>query len=152
MSSLNLKVPPPVVLLICAALMWLLSLLFPTTNAPALSVIVAPILGVIGLCIAASGILSFRKAATTVNPLTPEKTSSLVIVGIYKLTRNPMYLGLLFVLLAWSVFLSNLYSASMLIVFVLYMTQFQIKPEETALTAIFGEAYLAYKKSVRRWI
>lgn len=152
MSSLNLKVPPPVVLLICAVLMWLLSLLLPTTNAPGLSVIVAPILGVIGLCIAASGILSFRKAATTVNPLTPEKTSSLVIVGIYKLTRNPMYLGLLFVLLAWSVFLFNLYSASMLIVFVLYMTQFQIKPEETALTAIFGEAYLAYKKSVRRWI
>lgn len=152
MSSLNLKVPPPVVLLICAVLMWLLSLLLPTTNAPGLRVIVAPILGVIGLCIAASGILSFRKAATTVNPLTPEKTSSLVIVGMYKLTRNPMYLGLLFVLLAWSVFLFNLYSASMLIVFVLYMTQFQIKPEETALTAIFGEAYLAYKRSVRRWI
>lgn len=152
MSKLNLKVPPPVVLLTSAVLMWLLSELFPTNNEPQLRFVIAPLLACIGISIAISGILSFRRAATTVNPLTPEKATSLVIVGVYKFTRNPMYLGLLFILIAWFVLLSNLYSAFMLIVFVLYLTEFQIKPEEKALTVLFGDEYVAYKKSVRRWI
>lgn len=152
MSSLKLKIPPPVVLVISALLMWFLSVLFPTSNEPALRIYIAPIFGLIGILIALSGILSFRKAATTINPITPEKSSSLVIDGVYRFTRNPMYVGLFFMLFSWSVFLFNLYSVSILIAFVLYLTEFQIKPEEEALTAIFGDEFTAYKKSVRRWI
>ena len=152
MSKLNLKVPPPLILLISAVLMWLLSERFPTMDAPQLRLLIAPILACLGFSIAVSGILSFRRAATTVSPLTPERATSLVIVGVYKFTRNPMYLGLLLILIAWSVFLFNLYSALMLIVFVLYLAEFQIKPEEKALTALFGEEYVAYTKSVRRWV
>tara|TARA_R110001592_G_scaffold52480_1_gene160529 strand:+ start:3004 stop:3462 length:459 start_codon:yes stop_codon:yes gene_type:complete len=152
MSMLNLKVPPPVVLLISAVLMWMISERFPTNNEPQFRLLIAPILAGLGLSIAVSGILSFRRAATTVSPLTPERATSLVIVGIYKFTRNPMYLGLLLILIAWSVFLFSLYSALMLIVFVLYLTEFQIKPEEKALTTLFGDEYVAYTKSVRRWV
>lgn len=152
MSCLNLKVPPPVVLIISAVLMWLFSEFIPTMNEPQLRLVIAPVLACIGILIAVLGILSFRRAATTVNPLAPEKATSLVIAGIYRFTRNPMYLGLLFILIAWSVFLSNLYSAFVLIAFVMYITQFQIKPEENALTVLFGKEYMAYKESVRRWI
>ena len=152
MSMLNLKVPPPVVLLISAVLMWLISERFPTNNEPQFRLLIAPILAGLGLSIAVSGILSFRREATTVSPLTPERATSLVIVGIYKFTRNPMYLGLLLILIAWSVFLFSLYSALMLTVFVLYLTEFQIKPEEKALTTLFDDEYVAYTKSVRRWV
>ena len=152
MTALKLKVPPPVVLLITALLMWLISERFPTMSEPQFRLLIAPILACLGLSIAVSGILSFRRAATTVSPLTPERATSLVIVGIYKFTRNPMYLGLLFILIAWAVFLFNLYSALMLIVFVLYLTEFQIKPEEKVLTVLFGDEYVAYTKSVRRWV
>ncbi len=151
-NMLKLKVPPPLVLLISAVLMWLLSELFPTTNENSLRLFIAPTIAIIGIIIAVSGILSFRRAATTVNPLKPERATSLVIVGIYKFTRNPKYLGLLFILIAWSVYLFSLYSALMLIVFVLYLTEFQIKPEEKALTVLFGDDYVAYTKSVRRWV
>lgn len=152
MSSLKLKIPPPIVLIVSASFMWLLSVFFPATNEMQLRIFAVPILAVFGMSIAVSGISSFKRAQTTVNPTTPEKSSSLVTTGIYKFTRNPMYLGLLFLLLAWSVFLSNLYSAVILVAFVVYMTEFQIKPEEEALRSSFGEEYESYKNSVRRWL
>lgn len=152
MSSLKLKVPPPIVLIISALLMWLLSEYFPTVSESSLRLVIAPILACSGFIIAVSGILSFRRVATTIHPTTPSKTSSLVTVGVYKFTRNPMYIGLLLILIGWAVFLFSLYSAFILIAFVLYLTEFQIKPEEEALLIIFGEEYEAYKKSVRRWI
>ncbi len=152
MSSLKLKVPPPVLTIIAALSMWLLSALMPTESELQFRIPVISILACVGLFFSASGILSFKKAETTVNPMTPNKASSLVIVGIYKITRNPMYVGLLFFLIAWSVFLWSLPSAFILIVFVIYITEFQIKPEEEALISLFGEAYVSYKKSVRRWL
>ncbi len=72
--------------------------------------------------------------------------------GIYSITRNPMYLGLLFVLTAWSIFLANPLPFLMLPVFMLYINRFQIAPEERALTALFGSDFAAYQSRVRRWI
>jgi protein-S-isoprenylcysteine O-methyltransferase Ste14 len=51
-----------------------------------------------------AGIVSFRKAVTTVYPLKPDMTLSLVTTGIYKITRNPMYLGSLLLLIGWAFF------------------------------------------------
>jgi len=82
----------------------------------------------------------------------PEKASSLVSSGIYKLTRNPMYLGLLLVLLAWAVFLSNALPFIFLPAFIIYINQFQIGPEEIALSSAFGQEFEAYKSRVRRWL
>lgn len=105
-----------------------------------------------GAFISVSAVVSFRKARTTVNPTAPEECSSLVISGVYKMTRNPMYLGLLIFLLAWGLFLSNLYSLVLSAGFVLYMNRLQIQPEERALEACFGAEFLAYKNRVRRWL
>ena len=82
----------------------------------------------------------------------PDSTSSLVISGIYKYTRNPMYLGFVLVLLGWAAFLSNLAALALLPAFVLYINRFQIIPEEHVLTSLFPDAYPAYRARVRRWI
>jgi len=103
------------------------------------------------------GDLSFRGCLvqmreTTVNPMRPDSTSSLVVSGIYKYTRNPMYLGFLLVLVGWAIFLSNLAAFALLPAFVVYMNHFQIGPEERALGSLFAQEYQAYHARVRRWI
>jgi len=97
-------------------------------------------------------VVSFRKAKTSVNPITPDACSSLVVSGIYKKTRNPMYVGFLFFLIGWGLFLSNLFSLVLPAGFFLYMNRFQIQAEEQALESFFGAEYMAYKNRVRRWL
>jgi protein-S-isoprenylcysteine O-methyltransferase Ste14 len=133
--------------------MWLISLQFSGIPSPIqikLMTFVA-LAGIGAFFFVASG-MSFIKAKTTVNPMTPDETSSLVTSGIYKHTRNPMYLGCLFILIGWGLFLSNLYSLALSVGFVPYMNRFQILPEERALESIFGAEFLAYKERVRRWL
>jgi protein-S-isoprenylcysteine O-methyltransferase Ste14 len=96
--------------------------------------------------------VSFRKAKTSVNPTKTNLTSTLVTDGIYKNTRNPMYVGFLFFLIGWGFILYNIYSMTLCIGFVLYMNRFQIQPEEKALMSIFGEEFVDYKRRVRRWL
>jgi protein-S-isoprenylcysteine O-methyltransferase Ste14 len=153
MRSLELKVPPPAVALVIAVLMWLLSLAAPalTFVIPARTLI-AIILAVAGIGTAIAGVATFARAKTTVNPTTPERSSSLVSWGIYKVTRNPMYLGLLLVLTGWAIFLSNPLPFLFLPIYMLYINHFQIAPEERALTSLFGREFAAYQSRVRRWI
>jgi protein-S-isoprenylcysteine O-methyltransferase Ste14 len=153
MHVLKLKIPPPLVALVAALAMWFAARAAPscTFMLPAQRILAACV-AVVGVATSIIGVASFRRAGTTVNPMRPEKASSLVISGIYKLTRNPMYLGLLLVLLAWAVFLSNAVAFIALPAFVLYMNRFQIGPEETALASVFGQEFAAYKSRVRRWL
>src|ERR1041385_598640 len=127
MRALKLKIPPPVVALVMAVLMWLLAQAAPRfdVSLPARRVIAA-FVALAGVSTAMAGVVSFRRAGTTVNPLRPEKASSLVVSGIYRVTRNPMYLGLLLVLIAWEVILSNALAFIILPAFILYMNHFQI--------------------------
>ncbi len=152
MIFLELKIPPVLIFVICGMFMWLTSLV---TNGvgidPKIRFFSGIILLMTGGYIAGAGMIGFRKAKTTVSPLNPNKTSSLVCSGIYQHTRNPMYLGLLFCLFSWTCFLDNLFSIIFIIFYLLYMTQFQIKPEERILVSIFGDNYKLYKKKVRRW-
>ena len=153
MKSLELKVPPPAVALVIAVLMWLLSLLAPAlTFAIPARILIAIILAVTGVATAVAGVTTFARAKTTVNPTTPQKSSSLVSWGIYSITRNPMYLGLLLVLTAWAIFLSNPLPFLLLPIYMLYINRFQIAPEEHALTSLFGRDFAAYQSRVRRWI
>ena len=153
MRFLELKVPPPVVALFIAGLSWIASWAAPTLGfvLPYRHVIVLASL-VAGVCIAMSGVASFRRARTTVNPLKPEKSTALVMSGIYRYTRNPMYLGLLLVLLGWAFFLANALTFVFLPVFILYMNRFQIEPEERVLASVFGQDFMAYLSKVRRWL
>ena len=133
--------------------MWLTTWLLPAfAFAMPASRAVAFCLALIGFVAGVSGVVSFRRAATSVNPLRPETASSLVVSGIYRFTRNPMYLGLLVVLLGWAVFLSSAVAFVWLPAFVVYMNRFQIGPEETALASLFGPEFTNYRMKVRRWL
>ncbi|UJW81164.1 methyltransferase family protein [Hydrogenophaga sp. SL48] len=153
MSALELKVPPPIVALVLALLMWLTPAYAGLVQIPLMArVLWAVLLVCIGQGIAIAGMLAFRRAKTTVNPVKASQASSLVVQGVYRYTRNPMYVGLLLALLAWAVFLANPFSLSWVVLFVLYITRFQIIPEERVLTSLFGAEYEAYKGRVRRWV
>ena len=111
MKFLELKIPPVLFFFVTATCMWSMTLI---SNELGINTNIRFIIGAVSLLaggfIAISGIVGFRKAKTTVNPTKPDKASSLVCSGIYRYTRNPMYTGLLFVLIAWSCFLDNLFS------------------------------------------
>jgi protein-S-isoprenylcysteine O-methyltransferase Ste14 len=153
MHPLKLRIPPPLVAAMIALLMWLVSRAVPAAEfAVPFGRVLAACVAVAGFAIAVAGVLAFRRVRTTVNPLQPEKASTLVTSGIYRFTRNPMYLGMLLVLLAWALILSNAIAATILPAFVLYMNRFQIRAEETALTALFGQEFVEYKSRVRGWL
>ncbi|GAB3104640.1 hypothetical protein GCM10027081_35450 [Cupriavidus yeoncheonensis] len=96
--------------------------------------------------------VSFLRAKTTMNPVRPDTASLLVTDGVFRFTRNPMYLSLLLYLLAWAVYLSNWLALLLLPLFVLYINRFQIAPEERMLSSLFDAQYVAYKGKVRRWL
>jgi protein-S-isoprenylcysteine O-methyltransferase Ste14 len=152
MASLELKVPPPVVALLVALAMWGLARLAPLAGGPSSRAVVALALAALGVAFSVSGAIAFRRAKTTKNPMKPQAASSLVVSGVYKLTRNPMYLGLSLVLLGWAVFLWSAWALLGPVVFITYISRFQIAPEERILTTLFGSEYSAYKAKVRRWL
>jgi protein-S-isoprenylcysteine O-methyltransferase Ste14 len=153
MNSLELKIPPPFVALALGLLMWLASSVAQPIEVPfALRLGIALVLLAVGQSISISGMVAFRRAKTTMNPIKASAASSLVSSGVYRFTRNPMYLGLLITLLAWAVFLSNPLALLFLPLYVLYINRYQIGPEERVLASLFGAEYAAYKKKVRRWL
>lgn len=153
MQALELKIPPVAVFLIFAAAMWALSRMTPAGdfNLPYAAAI-GTVLAVLGLAVAIAGVREFRRQQTTVNPTKPEEASAVVSGGVYRLTRNPMYLGLAGWVLALGLFLQNIVALACLPAFVLYMNRFQIRPEERVLQEKFGAEYLGYRATVRRWL
>lgn len=153
MNWLEHKIPPPVVGLVVGLSMWAMSkVTAPLPFATELRHALAAAFVVVGLGFDVLGLLAFRTAHTTVNPLRPEKASALVVGGVYRITRNPMYMGMLCLLLAWAVFLASPLLLVGPLLFVLFITRFQIIPEERILRQRFGEPYDAYLQRVRRWI
>jgi len=152
MQSLELKVPPLAVILIALALVYVLTKLplpqyhFAWTDA------VSGLFLLTGAISAFLGLWQFRQARTTSNPLNPSKASNLVTSGIYRFTRNPMYLGMLFVLIGGIIEFGALLGFVIIPLFVWYMTRFQIMPEEQIIEGLFGQDYRDYKQQVRRWI
>jgi len=150
--ALEHRVPPPLVGLLVGALMAGLAQFGPALALPDnVRHGLTALLIVLGIGFDVTGLLAFRKARTTVNPLKPGKASTMVTGGVYRLTRNPMYVGMLLFLLGWAVHLSALWAFAGLPLFVLYIGRFQIEPEERALEALFGDDYRRYAQRVRRW-
>jgi protein-S-isoprenylcysteine O-methyltransferase Ste14 len=153
MAWLERRIPPPAVALVVAAAMWGVAGIGPRwTLAPAIHYVVVAVVAAAGAAFDLLGLLAFRRARTTVNPLRPEKASSLVTGGIYRVTRNPMYVGMALVLLAWAAHLSALLPFAGIAAFIAYITRFQIRPEERALDALFGQSFADYAARVRRWL
>ena len=151
--ELELKVPPLGVLAISAVAIVAVSRLLPAANfAFAGCRPIAVLLGVLGLLIAFAGVARFRRARTTVNPLSPGKATSIVKDGIYSRTRNPMYLGMMLCLLGLATWSVSIAGYGLVLAYCAYITIFQIQPEERALGSVFGEEYAAYIRDVRRWV
>ena len=152
MSILETRVPPPLVLLVVAAAMWGLARI-PAGNVEIPGrVLIVVVMTAMGGWLAIAGILEFRRHQTTIHPFNPEETSAIVSSGVYRVSRNPMYLGLAIILLAWAVYLGNAWTLLGIPLFIAYLTRFQIIPEERALRQKFGDEYASYSAAVRRWI
>ena len=153
MKMLQLKIPPPVYAISIGILMWMLNRYFPVFQ-----FIDSPWnrLGIAIILIAGSfdlwSLLLFFKKHTTANPMKPQNTSGIVTSGLYKISRNPMYLGLLAILTGYAVWLGSLTPFLLLPVFYWIITEMQIKPEEKMLQEKFGSEYMNYKEKVRRWL
>jgi protein-S-isoprenylcysteine O-methyltransferase Ste14 len=153
MRALELKIPPPVVAILIATAMWGVSSHQPSLSlVPALRPFLAAALAIIGVTFDLLGLLAFRRSRTTINPMKPGKASALVTGGVYRVTRNPMYVGLALLLTAWAVHLSMLSAFVGPVLFIIYMNRFQIGPEERVMRSKFGEVYAAYAARVRRWL
>ena len=152
MKTLELKIHPPVIFLLSLTSAYLVNRYFSFSLFPDSLRGVYWIIGALGILIALMGIVQFRLAKTTINPHKPQKTQTLVSKGVYRITRNPMYLGMAIVLLAAILKLGSLLGLIALPAFILYITYFQIKPEEKIIEGLFGAEYLVYKNEVRRWL
>ena len=152
-GGLALRVPPVALSVILAALMWAASRTWPSWRLviPGRT-FVALALFLAAAAIGIAGVRAFHRARTTSNPLRPERASSLVSQGIYRHTRNPMYVALALALLAWAVWLGHALAPAGVVAFVAWMNRFQIAPEERALQALFGEEFERYCAEVRRWL
>jgi protein-S-isoprenylcysteine O-methyltransferase Ste14 len=149
----KVRIPPVALFAVVALLMWAVASWLPSwqialpgrTVATVLLLLVA---GAIGL----AGVRAFDRARTTVDPLRPERASALVTSGIYRRTRNPMYVALAIALLAWALWLAHPLALPWVIAFVAWMNRYQIAPEERALQALFGAEFARYCSEVRRWL
>ena len=147
------RIPPLAVVAFAGGLAWITAGIVPAWNLEFPSqAALAVTLALLGTTCSVLGVASFRLARTTVNPMTPDATTALVVSGIYRVTRNPMYLGFLFLLLAEIVWLANPIGLLVAPAFVLYLNRFQIGPEEIALRNRFGAEFSSYAAHVRRWI
>lgn len=143
--------PPPVLALAAGAAMWAARDLGPRIEFPGRVPLAAALAGA-GLLIDLVSVAAFVRARTTVNPLAPDKANALVVGGLYRFSRNPMYLGMLMILLGWAAYLAQPLTLAVAAAFVVLIEVLQIRPEEKALEEKFGEDYRAYKKRVRRWL
>ena len=137
------KIPPPIVTLVSALLIFFSKELFPNYTFDYQSTLSIGIF-ISGLMILISAVSLFKKKETTVNPMSPEKASSLVVDGVFKYTRNPMYLGMSVVLLSISIQFNLIGGLLIVCLFVAYITAFQIIPEEEAMEENFGQDYLLF--------
>ena len=148
---MNNKIPPPIVTFICGITIYLSKSFFNqffiySNNRVSLFLLI------LGLVVFISAIKSFRRYKTTVNPLEPRQASSLVTSGIFKFSRNPMYLGMLIILLSISFKFNLIGGMFTSLFFYIFITKFQILPEEAAMNDLFGDEFINYSKKTRRWI
>jgi protein-S-isoprenylcysteine O-methyltransferase Ste14 len=153
MPNLEHKIPPPIVALLVAAGMFGLAKLLPRVAVGAdVRIALAVVIALAGIALGLAAVTQFHRAHTTHNPLRPDSASALVTGGVFRVSRNPMYAGLMLGLLAWAVFLASPVALAGPVVFIMFINRFQIAPEERAMEKRFGAEFAAYRARVRRWI
>lgn len=147
---MRLKVPPPIYMLLYGLLAYALAEYPLISFQLPMLIILLPALPATGLLL--NALIGFIKHKTTVNPHSPDKATSLVTSGVYRYSRNPMYLGFLLLLTSWVLYLGSISSLVVLPLFILTLNIMQIIPEEHFLKQSFDEDYEAYTQKVRRWL
>ena len=154
MTTLENRIPPPLVLVAVALAMW--GAMHAAGDTPFAGSKIPAIAGwlliLVGVGLIMSGFSEFRRANTTIDPVNLDRATRLVTSGIFSRTRNPMYLGFTVMLLGWTVILGSPWALAGPALFALFIQRFQINPEERVMSEKFGEAFDAYRKRVRRWI
>lgn len=153
MSWLELKIPP-------VALFGLVAIALAVLHGPdVLDTPLSPLrlsLSLLLMSLAALilivSVRSFWRAQTTVLPMDPAQTSQLVVSGLYRYSRNPMYLAMALLLISESLLLNSTLGLFMTVGFVLWLTRFQIQPEERVLKRQFGAEFSEYCRRTRRWL
>ena len=145
------KIPPPILVLILVSSNYYSSKKIDLIHLPNQDLI-SIIIFLFGILILINPIFKFIKSKTTIDPIKFKKVNKLIISGIYKYSRNPMYLGLLMIVISTSIFFLNILSITTPFLFYCWINRFQIKREEIFLTEKFGEEYMSYKTKTRRWI
>ena len=146
--SLDTKIPPPIVTIIILSIIYLFDINEYNLNTDILSVVTL----FIGIIFIISAVIQFVNRKTTVNPTKPHKTTTLVITGTYKITRNPMYLGMLLIIISYAFYKTSIISLILIPFFIFYINKFQIEPEEFEMRKKFGKEYEDHCKKVDRWI
>lgn len=153
MQALELKVPPPLVMAVLGVGMYFASEAVPALHYVfSLHLVTGMLVGAAGLAVNVAGLHAFRRHRTTVNPLRPGRTTHLVEDGVFGWTRNPMYLGMLMMLLGWAFYLANGVAFTGPVLLCAWLTRLQIVPEERALREKFPAEFERYSRAVRRWI
>ena len=145
------KIPPPILVLILVSSNYYSSKKIDLIHLPNQDLI-SIIIFLFGILILINPIFKFIKSKTTIDPIKFKKVNKLISSGIYKYSRNPMYLGLLMIVISTSIFYLNIFSISTPFLFYFWINRFQIKREEIFLTEKFGKEYSLYKAKTRRWI
>ena len=146
--NLDTKIPPPIVTLLILAFINLFESKDYELNTEWISIIILSM----GIFFIFSAVIQFIRRKTTVNPTKPHKTTSLVITGAFKFTRNPMYLGMLLIIISFALYKASIISLILIPLFIFYINKFQIEPEELEMRKKFGKEYEDYCKKVDRWI
>ena len=150
-NGMNNKIPPPIVTLFFGLCIYLSKSFFPEFSFSILSSL-SIISFIVGISVLVTAIISFKNYETTINPISIEKASSLVVTGIFKYSRNPMYLGMSFILLGLTLKFNLIGGLIFTGLFMLFITIFQIKPEESAMEKLFDQEWKDYVCNVRRWL
>ncbi len=158
MDKLEARIPPPLLMLLFGVAIWTIDRSLPRTRfgsewvATEIRLGVAIVGGLVAAYLFADAVISFRRAQTTINPHRPGTTSVLVTGGVFNISRNPIYLAMLLLLVSWGIWLGNSGALVLCVLFVLMMNRLQIIPEERALAELFGDQFNDYQQRVRRWI
>ena len=150
-SKKKLKIPPPILVIILITSIYFSSDKLDSISIPYRTLFSIVILS-IGILVIINPVVKFIKSKTTVNPVEFKNVEKLVTSGIYKYSRNPMYLGMIMIIISTAVYYLNFFSLLTPFIFYFWINRFQIKREEVFLEEKFGQEYLSYKTKTRRWI
>jgi protein-S-isoprenylcysteine O-methyltransferase Ste14 len=150
-ESSGVKVPPPLFYIAGFMVGVGLELVFPIERPPVVITVLGTVIGTaLWLALDGAAMLFFRRAGTSMVPMNP--TTALVTTGPYRFTRNPMYLGMAFLYIAFALAFGVIWALVLLPVVIAAVDQLVIALEEAYLVRKFGQAYRDYMTQVRRWL